>query len=588
MPSLISCLVAGLAVVDRAAAAKYSLSQTYDSSNFLTEFHFRERGTIPDRPDDNWSWVKYQNVEDAQKKGLVSVKDNKVYLGVDFETKLENNDNGRDTLRVQSKWSFREGLVITRFYHMPKTVCGAWPAYWTLGEDWPNNGEIDMYEGWNLNTVNKPALHVGTKARVGQCLLDSSAQAEIVSANCDNKFEDGVRAWAGQGCQVEEVNDGIWASEHGGIQALEWTKDAIKLYTWQIGKAPKNIDSDAPDTSSWGKPSVQVSSSGCDLSRAFGNQTILFTLPFCGDPVGKKQFWSELRADSKGQVNGKIEDTCEIITGAKTCVQYVAENPAAFKDFYFGINDVRYFVQDAEDSDDGNKDTKGQLSLDSSSSSALTFKYATSQSSSDNWIGIWPEDDTQAPTWGSTTWDYAKESSGISTLAPPSSMKAGKYKAYLLSSDREILAFLSTFDYKPESSSSNDNSDSSSSSVAFSVKARYNINCGGSVTNNVDIQPGSNGVCVRTNCNVGSLEIPSAGSCPDGQVRISFWQNADCDGDWYGYGYASRGTCRGLWTNGWGFKSLWLSCADPASDCIQQGTCTAAPEPESANQICRA
>ncbi|KAM0665970.1 hypothetical protein ACQRIU_005314 [Beauveria bassiana] len=786
MPSLISCLVAGLAVVDRAAAAKYSLSQTYNSENFLTEFHFRERGTIPDRPDDNWSWVKYQNVEDAQKKGLVSVKDNKVYLGVDFETKLENNDNGRDTLRVQSKWSFREGLVITRFYHMPKTVCGAWPAYWTLGEDWPNNGEIDMYEGWNLNTVNKPALHVGTKARVGECLLDSSAQAEIVSANCDNKFQDGVRAWAGQGCQVEEVNDGIWASEDGGIQALEWTKDAIKLYTWQIGKAPKNIDSDAPDTSSWGKPSVQVSSSGCDLSRAFGNQTILFTLPFCGEPVGNTQFWTQLQADSKGQVNpGKIENTCEIITGAKTCVQYVAENPEAFKEFYFGINDVRLFFQDAEDSENDNKDTKGQLSLDSSSSSsalifnyatsqsssdnwigiwpendkqapawgsttwdharassgsvtltppssmkagkykayllssdrkilaflstfdyksessddnkdtkgqlsldssssssALTFNYATSQSSSDNWIGIWPENDKQAPAWGSTTWDHARASSGSVTLAPPSSMKAGKYKAYLLSSDREILAFLSTFDYKPESSDDNKdtegqlslssssssaltfnyatsqsssdnwigiwpeddtqaptwgsttwdyakassgtltlappssmkagkykayllssdrkilaflstfdygNSDSSSSSsVAFSVKARYNINCGGSVTNNVDIQPGSNGVCVRTNCNVGSLEIPSAGSCPDGQVRISFWQNADCDGDWYGYGYASRGTCRDLWTNGWGFKSLWISCADPASDCVRQGTCTPAPEPETANQICRA
>ncbi|KAM0742193.1 hypothetical protein ACQRIT_002370 [Beauveria bassiana] len=212
------------------------------------------------------------------------------------------------------------------------------------------------------------------------------------------------------------------------------------------------------------------------------------------------------------------------------------------------------------------------------SSPSLTFKYATSQSSSDNWIGIWPEDDTQAPTWGSTTWDYAKESSGSLQLTPPSSMKAGKYKAYLLSSDRTILAFLSSFDYKPESSSS-------SSSVAFSVKMHYNTNCGGSVNNNVDIKPG-NGVCVRTNCDVGSLEIPSVGSCPDGQVRISYWQNADCGGDWYGYGYGSRGTCRGLWSNGWGFKSLWISCADPAGDCIQQGTCTAAPEP--ATEVCRA
>lgn len=75
-----------------------------------------------------------------------------------------------------------------------------------------------MYEGWNLHKVNKPALHVAPEARIGQCLLDRSAQAEIVSENCDNKFEDRVRAWAGQGCQVEEVNDGIWGSPDGGIR----------------------------------------------------------------------------------------------------------------------------------------------------------------------------------------------------------------------------------------------------------------------------------------------------------------------------------------------------------------------------------
>ncbi|KAM3429226.1 hypothetical protein MY4824_008373 [Beauveria thailandica] len=593
MPSLVSCLLAGLAVVDHAAAAKFTLSQTYNSTNFLTEFHFRETGTLPERQDDNWAWVKYRNVKDAEERGLVSVENDKVYLGVDHKTLLENNEDGprRDTLRVQSKWSFREGLVITRFYHMPKPVCGAWPAYWTLGENWPSNGEIDMYEGWNLHEVNKPAIHTAPESEVGQCYLDSSASAKIVSENCDNAFQNNRNAWAGQGCQVEEEKDGIWGAPDGGIQALEWTNDTIKLYTWQIGKAPKNIDSDTPDTSSWGTPTVQLSSPRCDTSRAFGNQTILFTLPFCGNPPGNNQFWSQLPANSKkGQ-------TCNQITGADTCIKYVAENPKEFEEFYFGVNDVRLFVQDAEDTKDDNKDTKddtkddtkGQLSLDSSSSSALTFKYATSQSSSDNWIGIWPEDDTQAPTWGSTTWDYAKESSGSLKLTPPSSMKAGKYKAYLLSSDRKILAFLSTFDYKPESSDSNSNSDSdssSSSNVAFTVKTHYNVNCGGSVNNNVDIMPGSNGVCVRTNCDVGSLEIPSVGSCPDGQVRISYWQNADCGGDWYGYGYGSRGTCRGLWSNGWGFKSLWISCADPASDCIQQGTCTAAPEP--ATEVCRA
>ncbi|KGQ03321.1 hypothetical protein BBAD15_g11448 [Beauveria bassiana D1-5] len=202
-----------------------------------------------------------------------------------------------------------------------------------------------------------------------------------------------------------------------------------------------------------------------------------------------------------------------------------------------------------------------QLSLDGSSP-PLTFKYATSQPSSDNWIGIWPEDNTQAPTWGSTTWDYAKESLGSLQLTPPSSMKAGKYKAYLLSGDRTVLALLRSFEYSPISDS-----------VAFSVKTHYKTNCAGSVDNNVDIRLG-NGVCINTDCAVGSLEIPSVGSCPDGEIRISYWQNADCKGDWYGYGYGSRGTCRGLWSNGWGFKSLWVSCAKQSDDCVSRGECS--------------
>ncbi|KAM3519297.1 hypothetical protein MY4038_009819 [Beauveria bassiana] len=219
------------------------------------------------------------------------------------------------------------------------------------------------------------------------------------------------------------------------------------------------------------------------------------------------------------------------------------------------------------------KNTKGR-SLLARRGPSLTFLYETNQPSSGNWIGVWPDSDAQAPQSGSAAWQYAKRNTGFIRIPPASSMKAGKYKAYLLSSDRTILASLPSFDYSP-----------TSDSVAFSVKTHYNTNCAGSADNNVDIQPG-NGVCVNTNCAVGSLEIPSVGSCPDGEIRISYWQNADCKGDWYGYGYGSRDTCRGLWSNGWGFKSLWLSCAEPDSDCVKQGTCTAAPEPST--EVCRA
>ncbi|KAJ4148388.1 hypothetical protein LMH87_002861 [Akanthomyces muscarius] len=114
--------------------------------------------------------------------------------------------------------------------------------------------------------------------------------------------------------------------------------------------------------------------------------------------------------------------------------------------------------------------------------------------------------------------------------------------------------------------------------VAFSLKSRYRTDCSGEVHNAVNVDVGD-GQCVNTDFSVGSLEIASAGLCPDGEVQVSYWEQPSCQGKWYGYGYAKRGECRHLWTDGWKFKAIHLRCTKSQDDCVNQSQCLYEPEP---------
>ncbi|OAA81565.1 LysM domain protein [Akanthomyces lecanii RCEF 1005] len=119
--------------------------------------------------------------------------------------------------------------------------------------------------------------------------------------------------------------------------------------------------------------------------------------------------------------------------------------------------------------------------------------------------------------------------------------------------------------------------------AAFSLKTKYHGGCTGDVYNNVVVKPGE-GYCMNTDCQVGSLDIDADGLCPDGEVQLSYWEQPGCVGQWYGYGYADKGACRGLWTNGDKFKAIHLRCARKEDDCVSKGSCTCDFEPQ--NKVC--
>jgi hypothetical protein len=67
----------------------------------------------------------------------------------------------RNSVRIQTQYSFTGGLVIMDSVHMP-TGCGTWPAFWTNGPTWPTTGEIDIVEGVNNYTNNQATVHTGS------------------------------------------------------------------------------------------------------------------------------------------------------------------------------------------------------------------------------------------------------------------------------------------------------------------------------------------------------------------------------------------------------------------------------------------
>ena len=49
-------------------------------------------------------------------------------------------------MRISSQKSYNQGLFIADIYAMPHG-CSLWPAWWSVGPNWPNGGEIDILEG---------------------------------------------------------------------------------------------------------------------------------------------------------------------------------------------------------------------------------------------------------------------------------------------------------------------------------------------------------------------------------------------------------------------------------------------------------
>lgn len=315
MHFLLTALVPLVALFAQLSTAGYELKDDYGSStSFFDKFNFFTG------PDPTNGYVDYVDRSTAQSAGLISAASDGVYIGVDYANVASGT--GRQSVRLMSTNTYHHGLIIIDLAHMPGSVCGTWPAFWTLGANWPNQGEIDIIEGVNEQTSDAMTLHTGPG-----CSIDKTGfTGSVATSNCDvNAPGQATNA----GCTIDSASSASYGtgfnSAGGGVYATEWTSEGISIWFFPRGSIPADVTSGSPDPSTWGEPAASFSGSGCDINSHFGPQQIVFDITFCGD-------WA-----------GKVWSTGSCASRASTCQAYVQNNPSAFKETYWQVNSLKVY-----------------------------------------------------------------------------------------------------------------------------------------------------------------------------------------------------------------------------------------------------
>ncbi|KAF8591831.1 glycoside hydrolase family 16 protein [Ramaria rubella] len=248
---------------------------TYAGTTFFDTWDFF------DQPDPTSGSVNYVNSSVAFSEGLARVTpNNQVIMQMDNTTVLQQNGL-RNSVRISSQKRYNGGLFILDLNRAP-WGCSVWPAFWTVGDNWPNNGEIDVFEGVHDDTHNQITWHTADGCNLtvpGNFSGTPSNHTSCFSSPADNS-----------GCAVIDWSRASYGPQfdalNGGVYAMKWDEDSIDVWFFYRASIPTDISQGAPDPSGWGQPSAALASSGCNTTKYFVEHQIVFDITTCGDWAG--------------------------------------------------------------------------------------------------------------------------------------------------------------------------------------------------------------------------------------------------------------------------------------------------------------
>lgn len=76
---------------------------------------------------------------------------------------------------------------------------------------------------------------------------------------------------------VSSYGDGFNAA-HGGVYAMEWNEEHIRIWHFARGSIPGDIENKEPDPESWGQPVAIFGGSSCDVDTYFKNMRLVLNI----------------------------------------------------------------------------------------------------------------------------------------------------------------------------------------------------------------------------------------------------------------------------------------------------------------------
>ncbi|EIN08822.1 glycoside hydrolase family 16 protein [Punctularia strigosozonata HHB-11173 SS5] len=221
-------------------------------------------------------------------------------LKVDDTSNVTMGDK-RNSVRIMTQDTYGVGsLFIIDIVHLP-FGCSVWPAFWTMGPTWPNDGEIDILEAINRMDHNQMALHT-----TSGCLQSTPAYqtGETTETDCSTAA----------GCTVEEQTPGSYGDAFnnagGGVWATQFDVQGIFIWFWPRKNVPSSITSSTStsdiDISSWGPPSASYMAApsspdmqgSCNITEFFTAQKLVLDITLCGNWAGLPDVYAETCANA--------------------------------------------------------------------------------------------------------------------------------------------------------------------------------------------------------------------------------------------------------------------------------------------------